>query len=163
MRRLVVVVLTAVLCPLVACSEDEPAAEPPGVPAYAMVIARFLPPALDPDDRPVMYVVPVNGESLALETQVGVIERLAEQADVRFVDDPAAALDEESSDQPPRDEGTLVGLGRFSAEPPYTIRVELYRGRDRIEGRLLTVRSEQDGWVVIDAEVVAPEVLVGDG
>lgn len=163
MRRWVVAVLAAVLCPLAACSQDDPVAEPPGVPAYATVIARFLPPAVDPDSLPVVYVVPVSGESLAIETQVGVIETLAEQADVRFLDDVTAAVDEESSDQPPLDEATLIGLGTFSAEPPYTIRVELYRGRDRIDGRLLTIRREDEGWVVIDAETVTPEVLVGDG
>lgn len=156
-------VVVAILCVVTACGGDEPAAEPPGAAAYAMVIARFLPPALGDDALPVVFVVPVNGESLALDTQVTVIDTLAEQADVRFVDDVEAAVDEESSDQPPHDAGTLVGLGRFSAEPPYTVRVELYRGVDRVEGRLLTVRNDDGSWVVIASETVTPEVLVGDG
>jgi hypothetical protein len=158
---LVLAVLTAALA--VGCDESvDDAAEPPGAAAYAMVIARFLPPAIDPDERPVAYVVPVNGEALALDVQVAVIDALSEVGDVRFVDDVGAAVDEESSDLPPRDEGTLVGLGRFSADAPYTVRVELYRGRDRVDGRLLTVRSEDGNWVVIDSETVAPEVLVAD-
>lgn len=166
-RIAIAVLMTVVTAALgVACGDsadptsDPP--EPPGAAAYAVVIARFLPPALDPDELPVVYVVPVNGEALALDVQVDVIDRLAEVSDVRFVDDVRAAVDEDSSDLPPRDHGTLVGLGRFSADGPYTVRVELYRGLDRVDGRLITVRNEDGNWVVIDAETVTPEVLVGD-
>lgn len=42
------------------------------------------------------------------------------------------------------------------------VRVELYRGVDRVDGRLLTVRNEGDTWVVIESETVEPEVLVAD-
>lgn len=164
MRCRVAVLLVAVLGGVAACAgTDGPVAEPPGAAAYASVINRFLPPALDPDEHPVVYVVPVNGEALPLDVQVSVIDALSEVGDVRFVDDVEAAVDEESSDQPPRDEGMLVGLGRFSADAPYTVRVELYRGLDRVEGRLLTVRNDGGNWVVIDSQPVAPEVLVADG
>lgn len=167
-RRAATAVLMTVMAAAlgVACGDTaDPASdppEPPGAAAYAMVIARFLPPAPDPDELPVVYVVPVNGEALALDVQVEVIETLAEVGDVRFVDDVGAAVDEDSSDQPPRDEGMLVGLGRFSATAPYMVRVELYRGVDRVDGRLLTVRNEGDTWVVIESETVEPEVLVAD-
>lgn len=163
MTRWIAVLLAALLWSAPACGDDEPDAVPPGAEAYAMVIRRFLPPALDDDSLPVVYVTPVNGEALALELQVAVIEALADVGDVRFVDDAGAAVDEDSSDQPPRDEGTLVGLGRFSAEAPYTVRVELYRGLDRVDGRLLTVRNTDGNWIVIGSETVTPEVLVGDG
>ena len=163
----VAVALAAVVALLGGCgggdgSGREPP-EPPGADAYATVIGRFLPPAIDPDALPVVYVVPVNGEALALSDQVAVIDALSGVGDVRFVDDVDAAVDEESFDQPPRDEGMLVGLGRFSAEAPYTSRVELYRGLDHVDGRLLTVRNDDGRWVVIDAEPVEPEVLGGVG
>lgn len=134
-----------------------------GADAYVTVIARFLPPSLDPEAPPVVYVVPVSGDALPLETQVAVIEALARSYDVRFVDQVDAALDVESSEEPPRDEGTLIGLGRIRPEPPHQVRVELYRGRDRVSGHLLTMRNESGTWVVADAETVTPEVLVGDG
>jgi hypothetical protein len=170
-RRLTTVAALAIALAAVvaACDGDggSPTSEPPpveiGADAYVTVIARFLPPSLDPESLPVVYVVPVSGDALPLETQVAVIEALAAGHDVRFVDQVDAALDAASSEEPPRDEGTLIGLGRIQPEPPHQVRVELYRGRDRVSGHLLTLRNESGAWVVADAETVTPEVLVGDG
>lgn len=164
---LALALVLAVVAP--ACAGDGSAATTEAVPleiggdAYVTVIARFLPPSLVDDVRPVVYVVPVSGESLPLDTQVSVIESLAETYDVRFLDDPAAAVEDDAAEQPPRDEATLIGLGTISGEPPHTVRVELYRGRDRVSGHLLTLRNEGGAWVVSDTETVTPEVLVGDG
>lgn len=161
--------LMAVAIAVTACDGEAPpdATDPQpvdiGADAYTTVILQFMSPSLEPDARPVVYVVPVSGDALALETQVSVIDALADSYDVRFVDEPDAAVDEGASDDPPRDEGTLIGLGRISALPPHNVRVELYRGRDRVSGHLLTLRKDGEEWVVIDSETVAPEVLVGEG
>lgn len=169
-RRLAVLAAASLAVVAPACDggadgsvSTNPAAVEIDASAYVTVIARFLPPSLDPESRPVVYVVPVSGDALPLETQVAVIEALAAGHDIRFVDQVDAALDAESSEEPPRDEGTLIGLGRITPEPPHQVRVELYRGRDRVSGHLLTLRNDGGAWVVADAETVTPEVLVGDG
>lgn len=131
--------------------------------AYATVVERYLSPPDVEDERTVVYVVPVSGDALSLDTQVAVVNELAELYDVRFVDDVDAAVDDDSTDVPPRDEGMLIGLGRISADPPHTVRVELYRERDRVTGHLLTLDHDAgDHWVVVGDESVAPEVLIGD-
>ena len=151
-----------------ACGGDEPPTptEPEpvefGAEVYAMVIERFLP-APDPETATVVYVVPVSGDPLGLDLQVAVIDTLSDGYDVRFVDEVEAAVDDGSSDEPPRDEGMLLGLGRIAAEPPHTVRVERYEGSDQVDGHLLTLEQRGAGWVVADDETVTPEVLVDDG
>jgi hypothetical protein len=161
-------VLVALVAFVAGCTDDEP--PPParpepvefGAEVYTMVIERFLPPP-DPDAAPVVYVVPVNGDPLGLDLQVAVIDALSDGYDVRFVDEVAAAVDDGSSDEPPRDEGMLIGLGRIASEPPHTIRVERYEDSDRVDGHLLTLEQRAGTWVVADEETVTPEVLIGDG
>jgi hypothetical protein len=168
-RRLLLAVAGSMALTAAACDSGgvSPPTQPPpieiGADAYVTVITRFLPPSLNPESLPVVYVVPVSGDALSLETQVAVIETLAQGYDIRFVDQPTAALDGASDGEPPRDAGTLIGLGRIAPDPPHQVRVELYRGRDRVNGHLLTLRNEGGVWVVADAETVTPEVLVGDG
>jgi hypothetical protein len=168
-RLLAVLVAGAVPLATTACEGDagstttEPVPLVIGADAYVTVISRFLPPSLDPESAPVVYVVPASGGALPLDMQVAVIESLAPNYDIRFVDQVDAALDAASSEEPPRDEGTLIGLGRIKPEPPHQVRVETYRGRDRVSGHLLTLRNDGGTWVVGDAETVTPEVLVGDG
>lgn len=162
------VAVVALTVATAACDGDDPptTTEPApvefGAEVYTMVIERFLP-APDPDAAPVVYVVPVNGDPLGLDLQVAVIDALSEGYDVRFVDEVEAAVDDGSSDEPPRDEGMLLGLGRIAPEPPHTIRVERYEGSDQVEGHLLTLEQRADAWVVADEETVTPEVLIGDG
>ena len=145
------------------CSGDDPPARADiDATTYVAAIEGFLPPAVDPEGRPVVYVVPVADESLALDTQVAVIDALAETHDVRFVDSADAAVDEGSDDEPARDGGMLLGVGRVAAEPPHTIRVEVYRDRDQVEAHLMTMSVRGDRWVVVDDEPVEPEVLVGE-
>ncbi len=168
-RLLAVVIAGAVSLAATACDGDtgsttsEPGSPVVGVDAYVTVIARFLPPSLDPESLPVVYVVPASGDALPIEIQVGVIEALAQGYDIRFVDVVDAALDAASTEESPRDEGTLIGLGRIKPDPPHQVRVELYRGRDRVSGHLVTLRNDGGVWVIGDSETVTPEVLVGDG
>jgi hypothetical protein len=129
---------------------------------YVAAIEGFLPTDPDPDNRPVVYVVPVADEALALGTQVAVIDALAETYDVRFVDSPGAAVDEGSADEPARDGGMLLGVGVVSVEPPHTIRIEVYEDRDEVAAHLVTVALRGGLWEAVGDEPVEPEVLVGD-
>jgi hypothetical protein len=180
-RRLAAVGVVAV-APLVggACEGDDAGPTPPTTPpsasapddvepvefgadVYVLVISRFLPEPVEPDVRPVVYVTPVSGDPLDLDTQVAVIDALADTHDVRFVDEPAAAVDDGDTADAPRDEGTLIGVGRISALPPHRVRVERYEDRDRVSANLLTLGPTADGWTVVTSEQVTPEVLGGDG
>lgn len=145
-------------------SDGDGARPAPGIDAstYVAAIEGFLPPSTDPEDRPVVFVVPVADESLALDTQVAVIEDLADTHDLRFVDSAGAAVDEDTADQPARDGGTLLGVGTVTEESPHTIRIEVYRDRDEIEAHLVTVAVRGDRWTVVDDQPVEPEVLVGE-
>lgn len=146
------------------CGDGDDARPEPGIDAstYVAAIEGFLPPSTDPQDRPVVFVVPVADASLALDTQVAVIESLAETHDLRFVDSADAAVDDDTVGQPARDGGTLLGVGTVTEESPHTIRIEVYRDRDEVEGHLVTVAVRGDGWTVVDVQPVEPEVLVGE-
>ena len=129
---------------------------------YTAVISRFVPPPIDPDDIRVVYVAGVGATELSLEDQVSVIDGYAATHEVRFVDDAAAAIDDDLPGSPPRDDGVLIGIGKISSEPPYTMRVEVYTDANRIDAQLVTVVRRQGDWVVESVEPVEPEALVGD-
>ncbi len=156
-----------------ACSGDDDGGDPQAVGAatYAAVISEFLPPSdaePDDDDRPVVYVAPLN-DPLSLEDQVAVIDAVAETFDLRFVDDLSAAFEiEEDGDGDARDDAVVLAIGRIPAESPHTVRVEVYPDADRITAELVTVvvaGTDADGavvWRVDHVEQVEPEGLVGD-
>lgn len=162
-RRVAFAVVGVAAAVLGACGgDDEPLPVPVDASTYVAAIDEFLPSAPDPEARPVVFIVPVADESLALDTQVAVIDALAETHDVRFVDDPAAAVDDGAEGEPARDGGTLLGVGVVTETAPHTIRVEVYREREEVEGHLVTVAVRGERWVAIDDVPVEPEVLVGD-
>jgi hypothetical protein len=164
LRRRVALALVGVSAVAIcACGgDDDPQPVAVDASTYVAAIDEFLPPSADPEERPVVFIVPVADESLALETQVAVIDALAETHDVRFVDDPAAAVDDGIEGEPTRDGGTLLGVGVVTAVEPHTIRVEVYRERGEVEAHLVTVAVRGERWVAIDDVAVEPEVLVGD-
>lgn len=163
-RRRVALALAGVLAFAVgACGgDDDPRPVAVDASTYVAAIDEYLPPSADPEDRPVVFIVPVADESLALETQVAVIDALAETHDVRFVDDPAAAVDAGVEGEPAREGGTLLGVGVVTETEPHTIRVEVYREREEVDAHLVTVAVRGERWVAIDDVPVEPEVLVGD-
>jgi len=126
------------------------------------VIGRFIPPSIDPDVPRVVYVAGAGAVEMSLEDQVTVIESFAATHEVRFVDSFAAAVDRDSPGSPPKDAGVLIGVGKISAEPPHSVRVEVYVDADRIDAQLVTVSHRDGAWVIEDVEPVEPEVLVGD-
>lgn len=127
---------------------------------YVAAIEGFLPPRPSTDELVVVFVVPVGDESLDFDSQVAVIDALSEHYDVRFVDDLEAAIDDGTADGEPRDDGTLIGVGSVAPDPPHKVRIEIYEGRDAVEGYLLTMGRRSGGWAVVADEEVEPEVLV---
>lgn len=124
-----------------------------------MVVEHFLPATAEPDELPVVYVVPLGDASLSLDDQVSVIDRLAEVADVRFADDVAAVLDPGTDGTPPRDHGLLVGVGTIAVDRPHVVRVEIYRDDRSVDAHLVTLAFGSGAWSVTTDELVEPEVL----
>lgn len=149
-----------------ACDGDT-AAEPPtsteaprpDADAYGVALATVLdgPPPAEGTDRTVVFVVPLD-EGVDIDTQASVIDRFAESYDVRFVDELAAAVQEEEP-HAPRDDGLVVGLGSITTEPPYRVRLEQYRSSDVVQATRVTLDFD-DGWLVATTDPVPAEVLV---
>ncbi len=132
----------------------------PDASAYAAALAPFMPVA-DPEEQPNVFVAPFE-ETLALEEQVAIIELLGEGYDVKFVDDPATAVDTDAVGRPVRDDGLLIVLGTIPPEPPYVVRVEEYRRQDDVSAQLVTLVWRTDHWDVASEERVQPEAVILD-
>lgn len=135
---------------------------PVGVDGYTAVIADFLPAAGVDGSRPVVYVARLSEDPFALEDQVAMIAAVEESHDLRFVDEIGAAIDDEDSEAPPRDDGLLFGIGTISAAVPHVVRVEIYRAAGVVDARKVTLTVRDDVWQVDRSEPVDPEVLLGD-
>ena len=137
-------------------------ATPIGADGYSTVIDGFLPPVPDDGSRPVVYVARLGDEPFPLEDQIAMIETVEESHDLRFVDDVDAAVDDEDSDAPPRDDGLLIGIGTISVTVPHVVRVEVYNAAGDIDARKVTLSVRNDVWRVDTSEPIDAEVLVGD-
>lgn len=144
------------------CGGTEDGAAPVGAAGYAAVIDEFLPPVPLDQSRPVIYVARLGDDPFALADQVELIAAVGEDYDLRFVDDIAAAVDDEDADAPPRDDGLLVGIGTISTVVPHVVRVEVYKAAGVIDAHKVTLIVRDDVWRVDTSEPIAPEVLVGD-
>jgi hypothetical protein len=144
------------------CGGDDDGAGPVGADGYTAVIDDFLPPVPSDGDRPVVFVARLGEEPFALEDQVAMIAAVEESYDLRFVDDIAAAVDNEDSDAPPRDDGLLLGIGTISTAVPHVVRVEVYRAAGMVDAHTVTLTVRGDVWRVDTSEPVDPEVLVSD-
>lgn len=142
--------------------DDGDESRPIGADAYSVVIQRFLPPVLDKDIRPVVYIAHLGDEPFPLEHQVSMIEVVEDRYDLRFVDDIRAAVDGADSDAPPRDDGLLIGVGTISAVEPHHVRTEVYTTAGRINAYKVTLEVRNDAWRVDTSEPIDAEVLVGD-
>jgi hypothetical protein len=139
---------------------DDAPVPAPDASAYAAALAPFMPVA-DPEEQPNVFVAPFE-QTLALEEQVAIIELLGEGYDVRFVDDPATAVDADAAGRPVRDDGLLIILGTIPALPPYVVRVEGYRRDNDVSAHLVTLVWRTDHWAVASEEPVRPEAVIID-
>ena len=160
LRQLVMAAAVAVGA-VAGCGDGADAPVPaPDASAYAAAVAPFMPVA-DPEEQPNVFVAPFE-ETLALEEQVAFIELIGEGYDIRFVDDPATAVDTDAVGRPVRDDGLLIVLGTIPAEPPYVVRVEEYRRQDDLSAQLVTLVWRTDHWEVASEEPVRPEAVILD-
>lgn len=158
-RRYLIAAVAALV--VSACGNGDEAG-PVGVDGYSTVIDGFLPVAPADGSRPVVYVARLGDEPFALEDQVAMIESVEASHDLRFVDDVEAAVDDEDTDAPPRDDGLLIGIGTISVAVPHVVRVEVYTAAGDVAAHKVTLSVRNDVWRVDTSEPVDPEVLVGD-
>ena len=135
---------------------------PVGADGYSAAVDEFLPEVPADGSRPVVYIARLGEEPFPREYQVAMIETVEETHDMRFVDDVQAAVDDGTSDAPPRDDGLLIGVGTIPAVAPHAVRIEIYTRAGRIEAHKVTLSVRNDTWRVDTIEPVDPEVLVGD-
>jgi hypothetical protein len=160
LRQMVLAAVVAVGA-VAGCGDGADAPVPaPDASAYAAAVAPFMPVA-DPEEQPNVFVAPFE-ETLALEEQVAFIELIGEGYDLKFVDDPATAVDTDAVGRPVRDDGLLIVLGTIPAEPPYVVRVEEYRRQDDVSAQLVTLVWRTDHWDVASEESVRPEAVILD-
>ena len=155
-------VAVVALAAISGCGGNDDRTLPIGAAGYAAVIDDFLPPIPVDQSRPVVYVARLGDEPFALADQVEMIAAVEESHDLRSVDDIAAAVDDEDSDAPPRDDGLLFGIGTISIAAPHVVRVEIYRAAGVVDAHRVTLTVRDDVWRVDTSEPVDPEVLVGD-
>jgi hypothetical protein len=115
--------------------------------AILIAVAADEPPA---DATPILYVAPLaNEKAIPLQVQVSVVNALASDATVRFVDDADQAIDQEADGAPVLNDALLVRLG---AVPPdgASVRVpgELYRTETDTSPVVYDVSETANGWVV---------------
>ena len=115
-------------------------------------------PSTEPDKLPVVFVESFQPNGLRLSVQVQVVAALAENFDVRFIDDRDEATEPDLDQSPVRDGATLVGVGAVSELQEPTVRLEAYRTASDIEAFRYTLVLRNSAWEVVGSpQVVEPE------
>ena len=86
------------------------------------------------DETPIVYVTPFpNEKPIPLDVQVGVVDAVADNATVRFVDEEDQAIDKGAEGEPVVDDGVLVRIGTVPEEgTTVTVPAELYHSDNDI-------------------------------
>ena len=159
--------MVAVALVAVACSSTSTADDGREVDTYEAIL-RWL---VDYTDRSVgapsdggsrlVFVDHLGPDKIALDIQVELVVRLADHADLRFIDSLEEAVDVDLEDRPVRDGGVLVGLGLVPDETPIEARGEVYLGPDEVHGWRFPMILRNGRWELrADPEVVDPEGFV---
>jgi hypothetical protein len=140
------------------CGSSSDAEESRPVEVYVATIERVLSdesPSLEPDELPVVYVVPLGENEIDATVQAEVASELRDVADVRFADERDEALDEDEPGRPVLDDGVLVAVGDVAERGnPVEVEVEIYRSEDDSSSRLFTVSRRSSHWTVTSTSVV---------
>lgn len=113
------------------------------------------------DETRTVFVDNLGPEEISLDTQVELVVRLADEANLRFVDELEEAIDVDLEGQPVRDGAVLVGLGLMQEETPIEVRGEVYLDADDVRGWRFPMILQSGRWELrTEPEVVDPEGLV---
>jgi len=119
MRTGSVVALGLAVIALVGCRDDaQRARDDRAIASYEQVVREVAAPdgAFDPDpragdDRPVVYAVGLDGESIDPGVQAEVAKRVNGDIDLRFADDDDEVFDDDGTVEVVRGHGVLIELG----------------------------------------------------
>lgn len=103
--------------------------------AYSVIIDDLLrrqpiEPA-EGSELPVVYIEAFADEGISLEVQVLVVANLAEQLEIRFIDDVVEATDQDLDTHPVKSGSVLIGVGPVP-EAPVEVQVEWYDDRETV-------------------------------
>jgi len=103
----------------------------------------------DGEQKPIVYVTPFpNDKPIPLDVQVSVVDAVADDVVVRFVDDEDQAIDKDSENQSVIDDAVLVRLGPVPEQgTTVTVPAELYHDENNIMPTEYEVTQGSDGWV----------------
>lgn len=104
------------------------------------------------DETPIVYVTPFpNEKPIPLDVQVGVVDSVADNATVRFVDEEDQAIDKGAEGEPVVDDGVLVRIGTVPEEgTTVTVPAELYHSDNDIVPTEYQVTEGTDSWTATE-------------
>lgn len=115
--------------------------------------------ALETDSRPppddghliAVYVAPSDGNSIATEAQLEVVNTMRDEATLRFTDAQVDALEEDLEGRPVKDDGVLVIVGLVADRSPFDLEIEVYLNEVDDRSYVLRMASDGDDWRVTAA------------
>lgn len=107
----------------------------------------------EPEDEstPTVFVEGLDGATVPLEVQVGVVGTLEETLTVRFIDERSEAFDEEVEGEPVRGDGRFVELGTIPDGDDVEVAARIYRSASDAEDRTFRAWDSGEDWVVEEA------------
>ena len=165
LRRSVSGLVAVSLVMLAACSSSRAAAPDDGnqrvAAVYRAVILAIADPQPDAEHKPVVFVAPrPDAKTIPLAVQASVVEGLADEVSVRFVDDDKEAIDGTVDGAPVKEEGVLLRLGPVAAGDPVEVTADRYRTITDQQLVTLSARSSGDTWA---ARVIAGGPITTQG
>jgi hypothetical protein len=145
-----------------ACSESSADGESSRDAAVVEAVIRTLVAEMpvEPDVKPVVYVVGLDGGGFSIDVQAAVAAALVDDVELRFADDREEAILDDVEQLPVRDDGTLIVIG---AVPPegneVEVVVERYVDEEDHTEMVFSLRRRTEDWAV-QSTVVAPVVTV---
>jgi hypothetical protein len=132
---------------------------------YVAVLRSVVEPVKPDVEHPPVFVEHEDmDEDIALDVQVGVVNELEDEYDVRFIDSREEALPSDEPDAPVADDGVLVGLGPIGTGDPVTVLAHRYWGEGREESFAVDVHKSGDEWdAATPREVAPPTTVATDG
>jgi hypothetical protein len=163
-RRLALAAFVALGIIAASCAETASPQENREAAIYTTVIRFSMaahPPAApeNPDELPAVFVESLTPDIIPIEVQVEVIDRLVDEASIRFTDSRAEAVDEDDPTQPVQAGSILIGLGAIPDGSQPVMRVEIYQSLEIVHGYLVAVVPDGVDWK-LDGE---PEVTEAEG
>jgi ABC-type Fe3+-hydroxamate transport system substrate-binding protein len=153
--RLLVCIAVAALVFIAACGDDsgssgEGTSSRESDVYAAIVVAVAADEPHDEETKPIVYVSPFpNEKAIPLDVQVSVVDSVADDAVVRFVDKEEQAINKSSDNQSVIDDGVLVRVGPVPEDgTTVTVPAELYHDENTIMPTEFKVTQGSDGsWV----------------